>query len=212
MFVIRHMLNILLLMVFFDQYDTLSFVTEPNKSTVAVTGSNQTFTWKLSLTEQQKTERLLVQFGLWDKELDAAKHYLIAIVQEPSGNQTVLRKNNSITKRLYWAGDLAHDYFVALKLFSVKPNDSGNYGIRVRVDGFPPRILQSWFTLSVQDPPPLPPTPPGCKDERSDCKRIAEMTGGGEKLERYCNKWKDDPAVKQCPKTCNMCSKPPAPT
>ncbi|XP_078365446.1 uncharacterized protein LOC144649745 isoform X3 [Oculina patagonica] len=55
------------------------------------------------------------------------------------------------------------------------------------------------------------PSPIGCKDERSDCNRIAEITGGGEKLERYCNKWKDDPAVKQCPKTCNMCSKPPAP-
>ncbi len=134
----------------FDQGYNLSFVTEENKTTVAVTGSNQTFTWKLSLTKQEKTKQLKVQFGPWDKELNAAKHYLIAFVHEPSGNQTVLRENNSITKRLYWAGDLAHDYSVAFKLFSAKPNDSGEYGVRVRVPGFPPGIIQSWFTLSVQ--------------------------------------------------------------
>ncbi len=134
----------------FDQGDALSFVTEPNKTTVAATGSNQTFTWKLSLTEREKTKHLKVSFGSWDKEHDAAKSYLIVVVQESSENQTILRDYYSITKRLYWAGDLAHDYFVAFKLFSVKPNDSGDYGIRVRVDGFPPKTLQSWFTLFVQ--------------------------------------------------------------
>ncbi len=44
-----------------------------------------------------------------------------------------------------------------------------------------------------------------CQDERSDCENLITKTGGGVKLEEYCNKWKDDPAVKQCPKTCNMC-------
>ncbi len=134
----------------FDQGCSLRFVTKQNKTTMASTGSNQTFTWKLSLTEQEKTEQLQVMFGHWDKEVDAAKHYLIVFAQKPSGNKTLFRGNYSITKRLYWAGDLAHDYFVAFKLFSSKPNDSGDYGIRVRVDGFPAKTLQSWFTLSVQ--------------------------------------------------------------
>ena len=45
----------------------------------------------------------------------------------------------------------------------------------------------------------------GCKDERQDCDRLIAKTGGGEKLEKYCKKWKDEPAVKQCLATCNMC-------
>ena len=44
-----------------------------------------------------------------------------------------------------------------------------------------------------------------CKDERSDCQTLIDKTGGGQKLEQYCKKWKDHAAVKQCPKTCNMC-------
>ncbi|XP_078381595.1 protein amalgam-like [Oculina patagonica] len=140
----------------FNKVHGLRFVTEQNETTIASTGSNQTFTWKLSLTEQEKTKHLQVQFGPWDKEIDAAKHYWIVVVQEPSRNQTLLRGNNLITKRLYWAGDLAHDYVVVFKLFSAKPNDSGDYGIRDRVNGFPQKTLQSWFTLSVQDLPPLP--------------------------------------------------------
>lgn len=45
----------------------------------------------------------------------------------------------------------------------------------------------------------------GCKDERPDCDYIVSITGGGEKLRRYCNTWKDDAAVKQCRRTCHMC-------
>lgn len=45
----------------------------------------------------------------------------------------------------------------------------------------------------------------GCKDERTDCDYIVKATGGGEKLQQYCNKWKDDAAVKQCRGTCRMC-------
>ena len=45
----------------------------------------------------------------------------------------------------------------------------------------------------------------GCKDERPDCDYIVKATGGGEKLQQYCNQWKDDAAVKQCRGTCRMC-------
>ncbi len=134
----------------FDQEYGLRFVTKQNKTTVALTGSNQTFTWKFSLTEKEKKEKLQVQFGPWDKEYDVAKDYLITVIQEPSKNPTLLRGNDSIMKRLYWAGNLAHNYFVAFKLLSAKHSDSGDYGIRFRVDFDRPETLQSWFTLSVQ--------------------------------------------------------------
>jgi len=126
----------------------LSFVTEQNKTTMAFTGSNQTFTWQLRLTDQEKSKQLTVQFGRWDKELDNVKGgYLMTFIQEPSGNGSVGTWN---LKRLQWLGDLTRDYFVVFKLFNVKLSDAGDYGIRFRVDGFPIKTKQSWFTLSVQ--------------------------------------------------------------
>ena len=131
-----------------DKVYGLSFVTEPNKTTMAFTGSNQTFTWQLNLTDQEKSKQLTVQFGRWDKEQDIVKGgYLMTFIQEPLANGSVETWN---LKRLQWVGDLTHDYFVAFKLFDVKPSDSGNFGIRFRVDGFPIVTSQSWFTLSVQ--------------------------------------------------------------
>ena len=135
----------------FNKVTGLTFITEPNKTTMASTGSNQTFFWKLSLTEKEKTEQLQVQFGSWDKESDVANDYLITFVKEPSGEERVRRGKESISKRLFWAGNLTRDYFVAFKLFNTQRHDSGDYGIRVRVDQSKhPAIDQSWFSLSVQ--------------------------------------------------------------
>ena len=126
----------------------LRFVTEPNKTTVASSGSTQTFAWQLNLTDGEKAEKLDVQFGRWDKDLDSVKGgYLLTFTQNPSANGSV---KIWILKRLQWAGDLTHDYFVAFKLFDAKLSDSGDYGIRFRVDLIPPEIGESWFTLSVQ--------------------------------------------------------------
>ena len=135
-----------------DQVYGASFVTEPNKTIVVSTGSNQTFTWQLNLTNQEKLKQLQVQFGPWNKEFDiAADIYLMTFVQEPSENGSVLlTTNHSIVKRLQWMGDLTRDYFVAFKLFDVKLSDSGDYGIRFRVEFFPIVTLESWFTLSVK--------------------------------------------------------------
>ena len=131
-----------------DKISGLSFVTEQNKTTMVFTGSNQTFTWQLSLTDQEKSKQLTVQFGRWDKELDNVKGgYLMTFIQEPSDNGSVGTWN---LKRLQWLGDLTRDYFVAFKLFNVKLSDAGDYGIRFRVDGFPIKTKQSWFTLSVE--------------------------------------------------------------
>ena len=115
------------------------------------TGSNQTFTWRLNLTDQEKLKQLKVQFGPWDKDFDVAAHiYLMTFVQEPSANGSVVKTNHSIVKRLRWVGDLTRDFIVAFKLFNVKLSDSGDYGIRFRVDLSPAVTLESWFTFSVK--------------------------------------------------------------
>ena len=74
----------------------------------------------------------------------------MTIIQEPAGKEIEIRANWSLAKRLYWTGNLAHAHFVAFQLTDVKRQDAGDYGIRFRVDGFPPRIKEGWLTLSVQ--------------------------------------------------------------
>ena len=104
--------------------------------------------WQLNLTDQEKSKELNAQFGRWDKDGDSVKgHYLMMFIQKPSAKGSVETSN---LKRLQWVGDLKRDYFVAFRLFDVKLNDSGNYGLRFRVNIFPPVISKSWFTLSVQ--------------------------------------------------------------
>ena len=129
----------------------LELVTQPNRSVVAFTGSNHTFIWNLSLTDKEKPKGFKIQFGLWDKENDIVKgSYLIVLDREPSGKERVYKGNEPITKRLHWMGDLARGYFVAFQFSNFQRQDSGDYGIRFRVDDFPPEILQDSFTLSVQ--------------------------------------------------------------
>ena len=48
----------------------------------------------------------------------------------------------------------------------------------------------------------------GCEDERDDCYKIIMKTGGtreSDALKKYCEKWRNDPAVKQCKSTCGFC-------
>ncbi|KAL9964482.1 hypothetical protein ACROYT_G028129 [Oculina patagonica] len=97
-------------------------------------------------------------FGRWNKDLDVVVgHYLIILTREVSGKEALSNGSQSIVKRLHWTGDLTLGY-VAFTLFNVHRHDSGNYGIRVRVDqDHAPETAQSWFSLSVEDPPTLPP-------------------------------------------------------
>ncbi len=131
----------------FNQGYGLSFVTEQNKTTMASTGSNQTFTWKLSLTEQEKSREIKVQFGPWDRGHESVVGgYLITYVRNSSVEETI--KSNVI--RFYWTGDLTRNY-VAFTLVNVQRRDSRDYGIRVRVDQDKvAETKESWFTLSVQ--------------------------------------------------------------
>ena len=95
----------------------------------------------------------------------------MTVKQEPSGeNETVARANQSTARRLHWNGDLSRDYYIAFELVNIQRKDAGDYGMRLRVDHFPPTILQNWFSLIVQVrrifffrqtmerfPPPTPP-------------------------------------------------------
>ena len=129
----------------------LAFDSEPNNTTIAATGSNQTFTWKLSLGEKDKSKQLRVQFGPWDRKYKIVKSFFMTVKQEPSReNETVARANQSTARRLHWNGDLSRDYYIAFELVNIQRKDAGDYGIRLRVDHFPPTILQNWFSLIVQ--------------------------------------------------------------
>ena len=75
----------------------------------------------------------------------------MTVKQEPSGeNETVARANQSTARRLHWNGDLSRDYYIAFELVNIQRKDAGDYGMRLRVDHFPPIILQDWFSLIVQ--------------------------------------------------------------
>ena len=93
----------------------------------------------------------------------------MTVKQEPSGeNETVSRANQSTARRLHWKGDLSRDYYIAFELVNIQRKDAGDYGMRLRVDHFPPTILQNWFSLIVQvsffrqTMERFPPTPPTC--------------------------------------------------
>ena len=75
----------------------------------------------------------------------------MTVKQEPSReNETVARANQSTARRLHWNGDLSRDYYIAFELVNIQRKDAGDYGIRLRVDYFPPTVLENWFSLIVQ--------------------------------------------------------------
>ncbi|KXJ12760.1 hypothetical protein AC249_AIPGENE12847 [Exaiptasia diaphana] len=51
---------------------------------------------------------------------------------------------------------------------------------------------------------PFPPA--DCKDERDDCSWITDNNPDADDLAKYCIEYRDDDAVKQCKKTCGLCS------
>ena len=125
-------------------------ITQPNKTIVSFIGSNQTFSWNFLLTEEEKAKELKVTFDHWSKEYSMVLGvHLVTFVQDPIGKERVYKGNASIARRLNWVGDMARG-FVAFQLTDVQAHDSSDYGIRFRVDGFPPETEESGFTLSVQ--------------------------------------------------------------
>ena len=133
-----------------NKANALQMITQPNKTIVSFIGSNQTFSWNFLLTEEEKAKEFRVAFGHWSKEYSMVLgEHLVTIVQDPIGKETVYKGDASIARRLNWVGDMARG-FVDFQLTDVQARDSSDYGIRFRVDGFPPKTEESGFTLSVQ--------------------------------------------------------------
>ena len=131
-----------------------AFVSGPNKITInATTGTSQTFTWKLNISQEHKKRELKAQFGPWDGTYKLVKPYIITVIQKLSGNTTVNKsQENRKSRRLFWVGDLKRGYYIAFQLVNIQRDDAGDYGVKLRVDNYPypPLTLQSWFTLKVE--------------------------------------------------------------
>ena len=78
---------------------------------------------------------------------------IITFKQKLSGSTTVNKSlENRKSRRLYWAGDLKRDYYIAFQLVNIQRDDAGDYGVKLRVDRYNsrPLILERWFTLKVE--------------------------------------------------------------
>ena len=130
-----------------------AFVSGPNKITInATTGSSETFTWKLNISQEHKQRELKAQFGPWNGSYKLVNP-MITFNQKLSGNTTVTKSaGNHKSRRLYWVGDLKRDYYIAFQLVNIQRDDAGDYGVKLRVDNYlgPPLTSNSWFTLKVE--------------------------------------------------------------
>ena len=146
-------INLSLLVSVFIKANGLSFVSGPDKITINVTtGSNQTFTWKLNISQEHKKRELKAQFGPWNGFYELVNP-IITFNQKLSGNTIVAKSSENLkSRRLYWVGDLKRDYYIAFQLVNIQRDDAGDYGVKLRVDNYPrrPTTLNSWFTLKVE--------------------------------------------------------------
>ena len=137
----------------FNNANGLAFVSGPDKITInATTGSNQTFTWKLNISQEHKERELRAQFGSWNGSYKLVDP-IITVNQKLSGNTVVSKSSENLkSRRLYWVGDLKRDYYIAFQLVNIQRDDAGDYGVQLRVDNYPfrPIYLRSWFTLKVE--------------------------------------------------------------
>jgi len=130
-----------------------AFVSGPDRITInATTGSNQTFTWKLNISQEHKERALKAQFGPWNGSYKLV-YPIITFNQKLSGITTVDKSpENRKSRRLYWVGDLKQGYYIAFQLVNIQRDDAGDYGVKLRVDNYPgrPLTLHSWFALKVK--------------------------------------------------------------
>ena len=135
----------------FIKANGLAFVSGPDKITInATTGSNQTFTWELNISQEHKERALKAQFGRWNRSY---KYVNPIITFNSSRNPPVDKsRENRMSRRLYWVGDLKRDYYIAFQLVNIQRDDAGDYGVNLRVDNYPrrPFTLHSWFALKVE--------------------------------------------------------------
>ncbi|XP_068731747.1 fibroblast growth factor receptor 1-like [Montipora capricornis] len=149
--------SLLIPLFFFDFLHGLKISSQPNETTVAFIGSNVKLTWNLILTAEEKKEDLEVWFGTWNKNYHFIDSFLKKFTLNSSGTTNDQTANSSLAWRWFWAGDISRDYTVAYQLTNVQPSDARDYGIRVRVDLFPPPTEELGpFSLVVKDRPVKP--------------------------------------------------------
>ena len=136
----------------FIKANGLAFVSGPDKITInATTGSTQTFTWELNISQEHNERALKAQFGPWDGSYKLVKPILITF--NSSGNPPVVKsRENRMSRRLDWVGDLKRGSYIAFQLVNIQRDDAGDYGVKLRVDNYSlrPLTLQTWFTLKVE--------------------------------------------------------------
>ena len=135
----RHKLKNLRLFSVFGGIHGFTISREPNRTTIAFAGSNVTLTWNLILTPTEKTEKLEVWFGTWDNHNKFIGTFLkkFTLANKLISDET---ENISKAKRWHWNGDVSRTYAIAYQLTNAQHDDEGNYGIRMRVDTWPPDI------------------------------------------------------------------------
>ncbi|KAK2564733.1 Neural cell adhesion molecule 1, partial [Acropora cervicornis] len=129
---------------------------QPNRTTIAFAGSNVTLSWNLILTPKEKTEKLEVWFGTWDNHNKFIGTFLkkFTLANNLISDET---ENISKAKRWHWNGNVSRTYAIAYQLTNAQHDDAGNYGIRVRVDTWPPEMQSKGpFSLAVREPPVKP--------------------------------------------------------
>ena len=90
-------------------------------------------------------------FGTWNKNYYFIELFLKKFTLNSSGNTNDETANNTLAQRWFWAGDISRDYTVAYQLTNVQSSDARDYGIRVRVDLFPPSLeSRGPFSLVVK--------------------------------------------------------------
>ena len=129
----------------------LAFVSGPDKITInATTGSTQTFTWKLNISQEHKNRELKAQFGPWNRSYKLVNPFItFNSFRNPPVDKS---PKNRMSRRLYWVGDLKRNYYIAFELVNIQRDDAGDYGVKLRVDNCSrrPLTLQTWFTLKVE--------------------------------------------------------------
>ena len=138
----------------FNKANGLAFVSGPDKITInATTGSNQTFTRKLNISQERKQRKLKAMFGRWNGEYKFVQPIMIRFTKDPSGNTTVGRyPENRMSRRLFWVGDLTQDCYIAFQLVNIQRDDARDYGVTLHVANYHyrPLTFKTWFTLKVE--------------------------------------------------------------
>ena len=128
----------------------LTISQQPNQTTIAYAGSNVTFSWNLILTPTEKTEKLEVWFGTWNNHNNFIGKFLkkFTLANGAISDET---ENIPQAKRWHWNGVISRNYAIAYQLTNAQHDDAGNYGIRVRVDTWPPEMQSKGpFSLAIR--------------------------------------------------------------